>query len=72
VLGLGNMPPLGSRLAALPARLTLVAGAEDARFVAEAERIARLAPQARCCFVAGAGHNVALEAPAELARIVSG
>ena len=71
VLGLGNMPPLAQRLAALPARLTLVVGADDSRVVAEGERLARLAPAARCHIVAGAGHNVPLEAPAELARILS-
>jgi 2-succinyl-6-hydroxy-2,4-cyclohexadiene-1-carboxylate synthase len=71
VLGLGAMPPLTpqdcSRLA-LP--VILVAGADDAKFVALARELAPRLVQAQVVVVPNCGHNVALEAPVELAGVI--
>ncbi|MEJ7732454.1 MAG: hypothetical protein WKG00_25020 [Polyangiaceae bacterium] len=67
VLGLGRMPPRWDALASARARVCLVVGARDDRFLALATQVAA-ETGAATCRVAGAGHNVALEAPALLAE----
>lgn len=52
----------------LPARLLLLAGAEDAKYGAIARRIAGLHPSAQLEIVPGAGHAVHLERPEAVAR----
>ncbi len=70
VLGSASMPLLAPRLVGSQAELLLVAGALDERYRAVNEDAAA---RLRChrVVVAGAGHNVALEAPATLARLVA-
>jgi len=69
-LGLGRMPSLWEALASSPTRFVFVAGERDAKFRALAERAAQVAPRARLHVVAGAGHDVLLEAPDALAAIL--
>jgi 2-succinyl-6-hydroxy-2,4-cyclohexadiene-1-carboxylate synthase len=71
-LGTGVMPPLWDRLGALSMPVTLVAGERDAKFRALAERMAERLPDAEIVVVAGAGHAVALEAPAAVAAAIGG
>jgi 2-succinyl-6-hydroxy-2,4-cyclohexadiene-1-carboxylate synthase len=69
-LGLAVMPDLRPALTALRCPVTLVAGEDDEKFRALAVATAARLPAARVRLVAGAGHNVPLERPRELAAIV--
>ena len=70
VLGSGAMPLLGPRLVQRHAEILLVAGRRDERYREANERAAEVLGCHRVV-VAGAGHNVALEAPATLARLIA-
>jgi 2-succinyl-6-hydroxy-2,4-cyclohexadiene-1-carboxylate synthase len=70
-VGLGRMPELSPTLDAAAPRLRLVVGAEDAKFRAIAETAARRCPALRVSLVPESGHDVGLEAPAALARILA-
>ncbi|MBW3653618.1 MAG: alpha/beta hydrolase, partial [Actinobacteria bacterium] len=50
--------------------VTVLAGARDPKYVALGERLARALPRARLEVVAGAGHALALEAPAAVAAAI--
>jgi 2-succinyl-6-hydroxy-2,4-cyclohexadiene-1-carboxylate synthase len=70
-LGTGAQEPLWDRLGGLRPPTLLVAGERDAKFAAIAgEMAAAIGRQARVALVAGAGHAVHLERPAELAALV--
>lgn len=69
-LGLGRMPDLRPALPTLDTPVALVVGGEDDRFRAVAEQMAAVMPTARVHVVAGVGHNVVLEAPEALARLL--
>ncbi len=66
-LGTGALPSLWERLGELAMPVTLVAGARDAKFTGLAGEMAARIPHARVVIVAGAGHQVHLEAPAAVA-----
>lgn len=67
-LGQGEQPYLGRRLGDLRMPVLLIAGAEDAAYVAEAHRMAgQIGPRATVVEVAGAGHSVVGERPEEVA-----
>ena len=68
-LGLGAMPDLWPRLAGLPCPVDWVAGADDDRFADLARRAS--ASCGRAIAIAGAGHNLLLERPDEVARILT-
>jgi 2-succinyl-6-hydroxy-2,4-cyclohexadiene-1-carboxylate synthase len=70
VVGLGQMPDLRGVLLAQPLRVRLLVGALDAKFVALAQHLAA-ATGVVWESVAGAGHNLLLEAPDLLARVLS-
>jgi len=70
VLGLGSMPSQWEAIGRLPMAVTLVVGAEDAKYRTIAERIRDRRPTTRVVVVPDAGHDVTLEAPAALARIL--
>ena len=61
--GTGTQEPLWDRLPELPMPVLLVAGALDTKYVAIAERMAGLIPDATLTVIEGAGHSVPLEAP---------
>jgi len=63
-IGAGAQPPLHGALAAIRAPALFVAGAEDAKFRAIAEDLARHAPRARFASIPDAGHAAHLENPA--------
>lgn len=70
VAGLGRMPDYGDRLGAVEARVRLVVGTRDARFLGLADGMAERLPRATVTRVPGAGHNVVLERPREIAGLI--
>jgi 2-succinyl-6-hydroxy-2,4-cyclohexadiene-1-carboxylate synthase len=66
--GAGTQDPLWARLGELAMPVLLVAGSQDAKYVAIAERMARLIPAATLEVLAHAGHAVHLEQPDEFVR----
>lgn len=73
-LSLGRMPSWTSALPTLDLPVTLVAGHADAKFRALAESMAAALPSARVQVLGDAsapfGHNLLLEAPGDLARVI--
>jgi 2-succinyl-6-hydroxy-2,4-cyclohexadiene-1-carboxylate synthase len=69
-LGSATMPSLWERLGELAMPVTLVVGERDAKFQAIAERMRERLPAASVVVVPGAGHAVALEAPAAVAAAI--
>jgi 2-succinyl-6-hydroxy-2,4-cyclohexadiene-1-carboxylate synthase len=71
-LGLGRMPSYWDVVARGAVPMTLVVGGEDAKFKALARRLeaACTSGRARVVEVDGAGHNVVLERPDEIARLL--
>jgi len=70
VLGLGQMPDLRGVLQVQPLRLQLLVGALDAKFCAIGQRLATTAP-VQLEIIAGAGHNLLLEAPGPVSRVLT-
>lgn len=70
VLGLAAMPDYRPRLARVTLPVRLVAGEADAKFRGLAGEMARALPAASTTLVPGAGHNVILEKPEEIARLL--
>lgn len=70
VLGLGRMPDLRGVLHVQPLRLQLLVGVLDTKFCAIAQRLAATAP-VQLEIVAGAGHNLLLEAPERVTRVLT-
>jgi 2-succinyl-6-hydroxy-2,4-cyclohexadiene-1-carboxylate synthase len=62
-IGTGAMEPLWERLATLAVPATVLAGAEDPKFVALGRRLAATLPDAELVVVPGAGHGLPREAP---------
>ena len=72
-LGTGRMPPLWEALATAPFAVHAVTGDRDEKFTRIAEEMVRRSGGRVVHHrVAGAGHNVALEDPAAVARVVAG
>jgi 2-succinyl-6-hydroxy-2,4-cyclohexadiene-1-carboxylate synthase len=72
-LGTGVQASLWDRLGELRSPVLLVAGERDRKFAGIArEMAAAIGPAARVAVVAGAGHAVHLERPAETAALVEG
>lgn len=69
VLGLAQMPALDPRSLRVP--ITLVTGALDAKHRALADALVRRAPNLEARSVEGCGHNVLLERPDALARLLT-
>lgn len=70
LLGLGQMPDLRGVLWAQPLQVRLLVGALDAKFCAIGKRLADTAP-VQLEIVDGAGHNLLLEAPERVARVLT-
>ncbi len=70
-LSLGAMPDYRPALSAVACPVELIAGGLDVKFSALAERMAEELAQGVVRLVDGVGHNVLLEAPAELARLLN-
>ena len=68
--GTGELRPVWDRLSALTMPATVIAGAEDKKYVALAERLADELPNAELHIIDGAGHGLPREAPAELAQLI--
>jgi len=71
-MGTGNGPSLWGELGALRAPALAVAGELDEKYVGVAARMASLGPRVRTAVVAGAGHNVHLEAPGAYLALLEG
>lgn len=71
-IGTGAMEPLWARLAELTMPAAVLAGERDGKFVALGGRLAAALPAAELTVVAGAGHALALEAPAAVAAAIEG
>jgi 2-succinyl-6-hydroxy-2,4-cyclohexadiene-1-carboxylate synthase len=71
-LGTGSMAPLWDRLPALTMPATVLAGADDAKYVALGERLQSALPHAELVVVARAGHGLPREAPDAVAGAVAG
>lgn len=61
--GLGNMPDLRPFLPRVQARVDLLVGERDPKFVALGRELADLLPHAKLTIAPGAGHNLLLERP---------
>jgi 2-succinyl-6-hydroxy-2,4-cyclohexadiene-1-carboxylate synthase len=70
VLGPARMPDYTPDLPSMHCPITLVAGERDGKFCRAAEQMALRLPRGVVEVVPGVGHNVVLEAPEVLARIV--
>ncbi len=70
-LSLGVMPNYRPSLSGIPCPVLLIAGGLDTKFVALARQMAGRLPRATLRIVDGVGHNVPLEAPAELASLLN-
>lgn len=70
-MGAGAVAPFWDRLARIDAPALVVAGAEDERYVAFAERLASVLPRARVAIVPGAGHAAHLERPDVVAALLA-
>ena len=70
-LGLGAMPDYRPVLSSIFCPVELIVGSEDSKFVRLARQMAGLLPAATVRIVDGVGHNVPLEAPGRLARLLN-
>jgi 2-succinyl-6-hydroxy-2,4-cyclohexadiene-1-carboxylate synthase len=70
-MGTGAMAPLWERLPALTMPATVLAGAEDPKFVALAERLVAALADAELVVVEGAGHGLPREAPGAVVAALS-
>lgn len=70
-LSLGAMPDYRRHLPAVACAVELIVGGLDTKFEALARRMAKSLPEGSVSVVDGVGHNVPLEAPAELARLLN-
>lgn len=70
VAGLGRMPYYGDRLGSVEADVRLVVGERDGRFPDIADEMAERLPRATVTRVSGAGHNVVLERPRQIAALL--
>ncbi len=70
-IGTGVMAPLWHRLGELTMPVVVLAGEHDAKYVALGRRLAAALPAATLTVVPGAGHALALEAPAAVAAAIA-
>jgi 2-succinyl-6-hydroxy-2,4-cyclohexadiene-1-carboxylate synthase len=70
-MGAGATEPFWDRLGAIDAPALLVAGTEDERYVAFAERLAAAVPNGSVALVPGAGHAAHLEHPVAFAALLA-
>jgi 2-succinyl-6-hydroxy-2,4-cyclohexadiene-1-carboxylate synthase len=69
-IGAGEMEPVWDQLAGLHMPVSVVVGDRDAKYVALGRRLAAAAPHGRLFTVAG-GHNLPLENPDAVARVIA-
>jgi 2-succinyl-6-hydroxy-2,4-cyclohexadiene-1-carboxylate synthase len=70
-MGTGAMDSLWGRLGELTMPVTVLAGAEDPKFVALAERLVAALPNAELVVVPGAGHGLPREAPEAVSAAIA-
>ena len=69
-LGQGSQPFVGDRLSELKMPVLTISGARDEKYTRLAAEIANAVPDGRHISIPGAGHNVILEAPDEIAALI--
>lgn len=69
-MGLGAMPDYRADFAQLAAPVTLITGAEDAKFTHLAQQLVDMRPGTAVHSLAGCGHNPVLETPDQLAEVL--
>ncbi len=69
-VGTGTQPALYDQLPTFQLPVLLLAGELDQKFVATAQRMAQLLPQAELHIIEGSGHTIHLEQPAQFERHV--
>ena len=69
-LSVSRQPSLWDALPALPLPALFIAGAEDAKYCAVADRVAALGPQWRTAICPGAAHAVHVEQPQAVAALI--
>lgn len=72
ILGLAQMPNLWPQLGRIAQPVDLVVGARDTKFVEIARRMLAALPRGALHAIDDVGHNVVLEAPTALARVLAG
>jgi 2-succinyl-6-hydroxy-2,4-cyclohexadiene-1-carboxylate synthase len=70
VTGLAAMPDYRAALRGIDLPVRVVVGAEDEKFRALGQELVALLPRGELRVIPGAGHNVVLERPAEVARLL--
>jgi pimeloyl-ACP methyl ester carboxylesterase len=70
-MGAGQQAPMWDRLPELRMPVLLIVGERDAKYVATAERMLSLLPNARLAVIPEAGHTVHLEQPSAFAAVVT-
>ena len=70
--GLGEMPDLRADLRAVRAPVDVVVGERDLKFVKLGRELVNLLPHATLRVLAGAGHNLLLERPAQCSALLRG
>lgn len=70
VTGLAAMPDYRPALPGIDLPVRVVAGAEDEKFRALGQELVALLPRGELRVIQGAGHNVVLERPVEVARLL--
>ena len=71
ILGLGQMPSYRGVFQSQPLRVRLLVGALDANFVRLGQELAGASSRVQLEVVEGAGHNLLLEAPDRVARVLT-
>jgi 2-succinyl-6-hydroxy-2,4-cyclohexadiene-1-carboxylate synthase len=71
VTGLGHMPSYWAELSRITTPIDWVVGALDPAFCALGETVVGKLPNATLCRVDGAGHNLLLERPSEVAKVIA-
>src|SRR5512145_454296 len=69
-LGLGNQASYAREIRQLSVPVTLIAGALDEKFVTLSRQLESEVPDGRCVVVEGVSHQLLLEAPEVVARII--
>lgn len=71
VFGLAEMPDSREDLRRFPGRLQWIVGADDRKFLRLAQEVSALRSDIELVVLPGVGHNVLLEAPAELGKRIA-
>ena len=69
-MGTGAQPTLWEKLKVVPIPIDLLVGTQDWKFLTLNQHMARIAPNARLHMIPGVGHNIHVECPERIDRIL--